>query len=267
MAATKKAMEVRSAAMDRVVAKTAAPKIAVDRAMALLVTTLEEVAQVTEIMEEDRAMLDIPRARRIRSLSRRSFVLAIMLTGPLLVSGYGRAASPAFDGRQIPIQIWLRIQQAEGIVMGGKKGDSPNIQVIFDANCPWCARLFVKMQNEHPDVAIRWVPIAYFESNSAAIAASILASRDPVKSLSVNFDNYDFKKERGGYPVPLATLDVHLPKPNLELKNEWTELGGYTPMIIYLDKKERVIITGGGADWIVNGVFRNLKPPLRSYRF
>lgn len=218
-------------------------------------------------MEEDRTVLDTPRVRLVRNLTRRVFLLAIVLTSTLLASGYGSAASPSFDGRHIPVRIWLRIHQAEGIVTGGKRGDVPNIQVIFDANCPWCARLFVKIQDDHPNVAIRWVPIAYFDPNSAAIAASILASRDPVKSLSVNFDNYDFKKERGGYPVPLRTSDIYLPPANMKLKNEWKELGGYTPMIVYRDKEGCVMITGGEADWILNGVLRNVEPPLKSYRF
>lgn len=115
----------------------------------------------------------------------------------------------------------------------GGHSAAPRIQVIFDANCPYCARLYLKLKREYPEVPVRWVPIAYLVTSSAPRAAAILDSQNPQASLDRNFVHYvyDWKKSHGGYPIPDAPSGV-LPPANVALKKSWLQWGGATPMIV-----------------------------------
>ena len=165
----------------------------------------------------------------------------------------------------LPTSAWQVLEDARGIRVGGPIDARPSIQVIFDANCPYCARLHESLLRDHPEIAVRWVPIAYFRTDSAVLAAAILNSPDPQASLRRNFSEYDYKSHHGGYPVPERHASVPFGKAQTELEKFWKTWGGYTPMYIFRDKQGQIRMTGGAAGYIVEQVIK-MSAPATSIR-
>jgi hypothetical protein len=189
-------------------------------------------------------------------------VLSMVLPG---LVGTALAADPEPRFRQVPVQAWETLEKAGGIVTGGTPGTRPNIQIVFDMNCPWCARWYMKLKQTHPDTAVRWVPIAYFRNDSAAMAAAVLASDHPGAGLDANFRNYDFQRDHGGYKLDSRHASESLAPQHDSLKRFWKKWGGYTPMFLFRNRKGEIMLTGGAADWVVESVISQAAPPLRSY--
>ena len=178
----------------------------------------------------------------------------------LLALAFVSLALPVLAGAQeatlkpLPSSAWQVLEQARGIDMGPDTDREPAVQVIFDVNCPYCARLHELFRRDYPGVVTRWVPVAYFKPDSASLAAAILNSPDPQASLEVNFGNYDFKSHHGGY-VPLAGHTTsNMGKAQEVLRMHWKEWGGYTPMYVVRDRKGRVFLTGGASVSVVRKV-------------
>ncbi|PWK86746.1 thioredoxin fold domain-containing protein [Fulvimonas soli] len=164
----------------------------------------------------------------------------------------------------MPPSTWQLAEAAEGVVMGGTPGAKPSIQIIFDANCPYCARLYALLRQEARGIAVRWVPIAYFREDSARLAAAILHAGDPRAALDANFRQYDFHAHHGGYRVP-AGATQGLQASNLALQRQWRNWGGYTPMYLVRDSHGATLLTGGAAPDIVRSVLGRAAGPLKSY--
>lgn len=166
----------------------------------------------------------------------------------------------------LPSSAWSVLERARGIDVGGSATARPSIQIIFDANCPYCARLYEKLRRDHPDLAVRWVPIAYFRSDSALLAMAILNSREPATSLRKNFDSYDYKAHRGGYQTLSGSPQASFGKPQFHLTQYWKKWGGYTPMYVFRDNKGQIQMTGGSAEYIVKKVIKMSAPALSTYQ-
>lgn len=135
---------------------------------------------------------------------------------------------------QLPEKVWASVLHARGVTVGGQRGAAPRVQVVFDPNCPYCALLYQFMQAEHPNVTVRWVPIAYLTRDSAARAGAILASSDPVASLNQDFTHYAFNgvASHGGYALPPGK-HYALPAVNAQLQHAWAhDWGGGTPAVL-----------------------------------
>lgn len=131
----------------------------------------------------------------------------------------------------LPPSAWQVLESTPAIQVGGSPDLHASVYVVFDANCPHCAKLYQRMQRDYfDDIPVRWVPIAFLKPDSAALAGAILASTDPGKSLNVNYRNYDFENHHGGYRPP-ADMQFHLASNHYKLKRHWERWGGRTPMI------------------------------------
>lgn len=171
--------------------------------------------------------------------------------------------------KPMPASTWQVLEAAQGVQVGGSAGGQASIQVIFDANCPYCARLYEALKREHPSVAVRWVPIAYFRTDSGSMAAAILGSLDPAASLDRNFSQYDFKTHHGG--CRSSSGGLYLSAANFALERRWRAWGGFTPMIVIRSRQGRILKTGifGSTSEALRSVVSRAmpaQPGLKPYR-
>lgn len=168
--------------------------------------------------------------------------------------------------KPLPSSAWQLLEQAQGIQIGGVAGSRTSIQIIFDANCPHCAKLYETLRQKYPEVATRWVPIAYFRPDSGSIAAAMLRSSDPTGSLDSNYRQYDFKKRHGGYRG--ATEGLYLSAANMALRRHWQTWGGFTPMVVIRTARGEIFKSGiyGPNQEVLQAVFQKAMPALRPYQ-
>lgn len=135
---------------------------------------------------------------------------------------------------KVPAKVWASVERAQGVTVGGQPGTPLRVQVVFDPDCPYCALLYEYMKREYPQVAVRWVPIAFLLPDSSARAGAILASSNPAASLDQDFTHYDFNGlgSHGGYAIPKGK-HYTLPAVNAELQRAWEyKWGGATPTVL-----------------------------------
>lgn len=164
-----------------------------------------------------------------------------------------RADTVAITFHPLPATAAHVLEQARGIVTGGNADATPMFQVIFDPNAPSDAALWRNLQRLHPDLVIRWLPIAYFGKDSAAIAATMLDAADPAAALAANFAGYDSNARHGGLrSVPGKTLGAG----QAALSAAWAQWGGYTPMLVVVDAHGHWQQTGGANPEVIDAVLR-----------
>jgi len=100
----------------------------------------------------------------------------------------------------------------------GPADSKKRMVIVFDANCPMCARQWVALKPYFSQVRIHWVPIADFSATSAQLGGALLAARNPAATLAYNEAHYDFKADAGGYLIP-----YHVPKRYVEEVKQNTE--------------------------------------------
>ena len=153
-------------------------------------------------------------------------------------------AMPTHEFDELPDDAWQVISHARGLLVGGTTKTA--IQIIFDPNCPYSAKLYKYLARRHPTTAVRWVPVTYFKRDSDALALSILEATSPAAALARNFSNYDAKTQHGGYEVRSGALGS--PIVNQALKREWSHWGGGTPLVVVRTPKGTVLMQGGAND-------------------
>lgn len=156
----------------------------------------------------------------------------------------GAAQAGITDATPLPASAWGLLEATPGIRVGGDPGHKASVQVVCDANCPYCAKLQRTLPRDYPGLAVRWVFVAYFKPESAALAAAILASPDPAASLAANYRGYDFTTRRGGYR-PRAGRPLGLSPAHSALKQQWLKWGGSTPMVLVRTKDGRIVQAQG----------------------
>lgn len=163
-----------------------------------------------------------------------ALLLAMVLAAPS-----GALAQQSRLPSQLPAGALDVINSAKGIQFNGLQDNKPDLQLVCDANCPYCAKLYVQLSDHFSEVVVRWVPIAYFKPDSASLAAQIMASADPIASLDRNYRTYDFSERRGGYQ-PVDGRAQILDYEHEVLRQHWREWGGFTPMILASDGQGQV---------------------------
>lgn len=143
------------------------------------------------------------------------------------------------------------LKAAEGIQLGDP--GSADVQIIFDPNGPNGARLYRYLRKVHPDLAVRWVPIAYFGKTSAAVTGILLNSRNARQDLNTDLRYYDFDRHQGGVQPGSGKADP-LPSGQKRLRKAWEKWGGHTPMIVFRDQSDRWLRTGGSGKRVINSV-------------
>lgn len=163
----------------------------------------------------------------------------------------------------LPPSAWDLVEATPGIRLGESPGRQANIQIVCDANCPYCAKLDRTLRRDYPDLAVRWVPIAYFKPDSSALAAAILADADPAAALDRNYRGYDAVQRQGGYPVGAG--QGPLGQAHQSLKEEWRKWGGFTPMIVVRGSDGRVSKAMGSGKDFVSAAIEAAAPAGRVY--
>ncbi|HET7314478.1 hypothetical protein [Salinisphaera sp.] len=143
------------------------------------------------------------------------------------------------------------VKAAQGIQLGDP--GAANIQIIFDPNAPYGAKLYRYLRQAHPDLAIRWVPIAYFGKTSKAVTAILLNSRHPKRDLHTDLRYYNFDRHEGGVQ-PGRGHSYSLPPEQKRLRKAWEKWGGYTPMIVFCDQSGRWLRAGGSGKGVIDSV-------------
>lgn len=144
------------------------------------------------------------------------------------------------------------LSAAEGIQVGEKAGQA-HISVIFDPNGPYAAKLYTLLKKDHPDLAVRWVPIAYMTKTSKPLTSLLIHSHSPQQDLNTDLADYNFSKQHGGI-VPGHERAKTLPSEQQHLSEAMKKWGGYTPMIIFQDDTGRWLKTGGSSSKVLNSV-------------
>lgn len=170
---------------------------------------------------------------RASGLGRLLFYIKRGLVGLLL---WGVAIVPAVNGQPLPESIWPLLNQAEGILTASPKGH--DIQVVFDPNCPYSAVHYQKIRSAFSNLAMRWVPVAYYKDDSDVLAASLLAAKNPSAALARNFQGYDIKNHHGAWPVSdvVSELSIYQKK----LQKDWEEWAGATPVTLVRNSNGQV---------------------------
>lgn len=160
---------------------------------------------------------------------------------------------------------WQILQSAPGIVSAGQSSDAA-IQVVFDANCPYSAKIYQYFKRAHPHVAVRWTPVAFMRPDSYARAAAILASARPDASLDKDLGNYNFATRHGGYKMPSKGAAPTLGSGQRRLQKIWeTKWGSYTPMIFFRDSRGRVFQAQTDQPEVIDQVVERAAHPLKPY--
>jgi len=116
------------------------------------------------------------------------------------------------------------------------KEDRLQALVFFDPNCAHCAKLWARLYAEkspYMGVATRWIPVAYMNAQSLGMAANLL-SVPTRQTLAQNFDKFDFALRQGGTAQASVALDMRTQMQRVQ--SVWSQLGGATPLIVYLTK-------------------------------
>jgi thiol:disulfide interchange protein DsbG len=83
------------------------------------------------------------------------------------------------------------------------------IYVLFDPNCPYCSVAWKALRPYiGAGLEVRWVPVAYLQSDSAPKAAAILGAKDPLAALKSNEESFDAKAHEGGIPAAASVPDA-----------------------------------------------------------
>lgn len=168
---------------------------------------------------------------------------------------------------QTPQRTWTILQRAPGIVAGLNPNAVANIQIVFDPNCPYSAKIYQYFKRHFPAAAVRWTPVAYMRRDSTALAAAILTSSAPAKSLDQDLGGYDFVTHRSGYRIPAGRAASTLGEKQQVLQKTWAaQWGGYTPMIFFRDSRGRVFQAQTDQQEVIDHVVKLAAHPLQPYR-
>ncbi|RZI44336.1 hypothetical protein EGT07_02620 [Herbaspirillum sp. HC18] len=137
---------------------------------------------------------------------------------------------------KLPANMWPEFKTLTGIKVADESTALVQLIVLFDANCPHCAKLWSRLygkESRHRGITSLWVPVAYMGNDSAGKAAQLLTSNS-LASLAENFEKFDFDHRRGA-AIPINVS--HALKLSLDRNTRtWQKLMAATPLLIYRTK-------------------------------
>ena len=132
----------------------------------------------------------------------------------------------------LPASAWAVLEASPASPVGLAPGQPAKVYVIFDANCPYCADLYWRLQGDaFRSIGMRWAPVAFMKQDSAAIADVLLAANDPSKALDDYFRTNDLNSDKG-HELPSFVMQARHAQDYTGLMRHLGEWGGYAPMII-----------------------------------
>lgn len=127
-------------------------------------------------------------------------------------------------------ELYLKASNLKYFTSGhGKKF----IYVFADPDCIYCHKFWVNIGKNQHDVTIRWILTGGIHQTSAAKAATILASKNPLKLWTLNEARYSSSDEEGGVR-PLEGPDKTQVMRNDKALVGTLQMGG-TPTFVWMD--------------------------------
>lgn len=152
-------------------------------------------------------------------------VLSILIIGILTCS-----VQAAAESHMLSRSDWDEVIRLAGI---GAVPSKTRITIFCDPNCPYCAKLWRKLQSDAKATGrIRWIPVAYLSSSSQSRAVALLEAADPEKALEQNFSRY-IQATRSGGIAPAARAKQVTQRALQRSHALWSHLGGLTPLLLY----------------------------------
>ena len=153
------------------------------------------------------------------------------------------ASAFAEEAKPIKPLQWEQVQSLRAIPSRAAMRRS-NAYIFFDPNCPWCARLYEQMRDAEwaKSVDTAWVPVAYMRKDSLGKAAAIMRSGS-FETVRKNFDGFHYQDHHGN------AIEVNPSEQEVlsfgKAKTVWLELGGITPLIVYKNKSDQILMMQG----------------------
>jgi thiol:disulfide interchange protein DsbG len=175
-----------------------------------------------------------------------------------LITADGKNLSQEYNQKYIvskqAIDAYKSINTLSYVTQGSDKA-AHKAYVLIDPNCIFCHQLYLDMAPliKAKKLQIRWVPVGIMRPDSSGKAAHLLSAKnnaEAVKLLQEDEDNFKTKTEEGG----LSALDTNSTDPTtanafkkVANNNAFFSNNGFTgtPVILYLDKKDKAAIYPG----------------------
>jgi len=169
--------------------------------------------------------------------SRRAVILALAASClQVMLTGRGARAAQAMREGQTPLEAGrFKTLLDLAPIHVGAPNERVHLIAFFDPNCPWCAKLWIRIDREAKTLASAWIPVPYMKDSSAGRVAAILRAPVPATALAANFTNYDAAAKTGGIePVP----DVSAAERSRFSRylSAWAALTPATPLMVYVSR-------------------------------
>lgn len=117
-------------------------------------------------------------------MSQRRLILFSLLAGGLGVSACSPKESPGTtQGSKRTASVEILAAEAKGFTVGAMMNANP-VYVMFDPQCPHCARLWQAAIPLQKKARFVWIPVALLGAASTAQGAALLSSADPAQSMT-----------------------------------------------------------------------------------
>lgn len=140
----------------------------------------------------------------------------------------------------LPADTWPQLKTLTGIKIAEEPSDMVQLIVLFDANCPHCAELWLHIYGKtsrYRHVISLWAPVVYMNKNSAGKAAGLLNANSSL-ALADNFENFDYSRRSGAAASAEVTSSIRL---SLDRNTRtWEKIMAATPLLIYKTRDGQV---------------------------
>ena len=168
-----------------------------------------------------------------------------------------RYAPDTRQGEAYLRQAWQVFRESPA-VRQGPSGAPVVVQILFDPDCPFCHRLWVKMQPyRHSAMVIRWVPLAFVRPSTLGKAAAIVTARAPLQALAFDERHFSMARRAGGM-LPLYRVAPAIRQAILRNTRLLTRLDSLVPTMLYRDKGRIGILAGVPKASRLAGLMRRL---------
>lgn len=181
----------------------------------------------------------------------RSFLLPLITSIALTLAACSKEAgvdSPTASGDSAPIALEQAhdalAAEAKGFTVGALMSANP-VYVLFDPQCPHCARLWEASQPLLGKAKFIWVPVAILNASSAPQGAALLGAPNPAEAMAEH--EKSLLSNQGGISASAQVPDevMNQIKRNTELLNR---LGAESvPFIVAHNLRTGQVVTQSGA--------------------
>lgn len=118
-------------------------------------------------------------------MSHRRLLLSSLLASGLAMTACSpkETASTAKSASKRSPSVEIMAAEAKGFTVGAMMNANP-VYVMFDAQCPHCARLWQASLALHKKAKFIWIPVGLINAASSSQGAALLSAADPAQSMS-----------------------------------------------------------------------------------